>query len=80
MKRAGCGCRTRSSGTRILKLIAQWVENPAHPPEYKSAVVDFAINYSQQLPQYYVPTFQKMDDVIEPALSKVWLGQKRQRT
>jgi len=58
------------------KLIAQWVDNPRHPPEYKSAVVDFALNYSHRLPEYYVPSFSKMDDVIEPALQQVWLGQK----
>ncbi len=57
-------------------LIAKWVDNPVHPSEYKQAVVDFALNYAYQLPPYYVPTFQKMDDVIEPALSQVWLGQK----
>jgi multiple sugar transport system substrate-binding protein len=58
------------------KLISQWVDNPRHPPEYKSAVVDFALNYSHRLPQYYVPTFSKMDDVVSPALQQVWLGQK----
>ncbi|HUX51246.1 MAG TPA: sugar ABC transporter substrate-binding protein [Spirochaetia bacterium] len=57
-------------------LISKWVDNPRHPSEYKSAVVDFAINYAHQLPVYYVPQFQKMDDVIEPALNQVWLGQK----
>jgi multiple sugar transport system substrate-binding protein len=57
-------------------LLQKWIGNPRHPPEYKSAVVDFALSYSQQLPLYYVPTFSKMDDVIEPALAQVWLGQK----
>jgi multiple sugar transport system substrate-binding protein len=57
-------------------LLQKWIGNPRHPPEYKSAVVDFALNYSHQLPLYYVPTFSKMDDVIEPALAQVWLGQK----
>ncbi|MGO9411117.1 MAG: ABC transporter substrate-binding protein [Spirochaetia bacterium] len=58
------------------KLVSQWVDNPVHPPEYRAAVVDFALNYSHRLPQYYVPTFAKMDDVIEAALQQVWLGQK----
>ena len=58
------------------KLIAEWTDNPVHPPEYRTAVVDFALNYSHRLPQYYVPTFSKMDDVIEAALQQVWLGQK----
>ncbi|MCX7030629.1 MAG: sugar ABC transporter substrate-binding protein [Spirochaetes bacterium] len=58
------------------KLLEKWIGNPRHPPEYKTAVVDFALNYSNRLPLYYVPTFAKMDDVIEAALSQVWLGQK----
>ncbi len=57
-------------------LLQKWIGNPRHPPEYKSAVVNFALNYSHQLPLYFVPTFSKMDDVIEPALAQVWLGQK----
>jgi multiple sugar transport system substrate-binding protein len=57
-------------------LLAKWIDNPRHPPEYKQAVVDFALNYSHQLPLYTVPTFAKMDDVIEAALGQVWLGQK----
>ncbi len=57
-------------------LLQKWIGNPRHPPEYKSAVVDFALNYSNRLPLYYVPTFGRMDDVIEAALGQVWLGQK----
>jgi multiple sugar transport system substrate-binding protein len=57
-------------------LLEKWTGNPRHPPEYKTAVVDFALNYAQQLPLYFVPTFAKMDDVIEAALGQVWLGQK----
>jgi multiple sugar transport system substrate-binding protein len=58
------------------KLLDQWIGNPRHPPEYKQAVVDFALNYAKALPLYTVPTFAKMDDVIEAALGQVWLGQK----
>jgi len=57
-------------------LLQKWIGNPRHPPEYKQAVVDFALNYSNRLPLYYVPTFGRMDDVIEAALGQVWLGQK----
>ena len=57
-------------------LLQKWIGNPRHPPEYKTAVVDFALNAAQRLPLYYVPTFAKMDDVIEAALGPVWLGQK----
>ncbi len=57
-------------------LLEKWTGNPRHPPEYKTAVVDFALNYSHQLPLYIVPTFAKMDDVISAALGQVWLGQK----
>ncbi|HET6486330.1 MAG TPA: sugar ABC transporter substrate-binding protein [Spirochaetia bacterium] len=57
-------------------LLQKWIGNPRHPPEYKQAVVNFALNYSNRLPLYYVPTFGRMDDVIEAALGQVWLGQK----
>ncbi len=57
-------------------LLDKWIGNPRHPPEYKTAVVDFALNYSHQLPLYFVPSFARMDDVIEAALGQVWLGQK----
>jgi len=57
-------------------LIQEWIGNPRHPPEYRTAVVDFALNYSHRLPEYYVPTYSKMDDIVEPALQQVWLGQK----
>jgi len=57
-------------------LLQKWIGNPRHPEEYKTAVVDFALNYSHQLPLYIVPTFAKMDDVISAALGQVWLGQK----
>jgi len=57
-------------------LLQQWIGNPRHPPEYRQAVVEFALNYAKALPLYTVPTFAKMDDVIEAALGQVWLGQK----
>ncbi len=57
-------------------LLQKWIGNPRHPPEYKQAVVNFALNYSNRLPLYYVPTFGRMDDVVEAALGQVWLGQK----
>lgn len=57
-------------------LLQKWIGNPRHPPEYKTAVCDFAMGYSHQLPLYYCPSFTDMDNVIEPALAQVWLGQK----
>jgi multiple sugar transport system substrate-binding protein len=57
-------------------LLSKWIDNPRHPPEYKTAVVDFALKYSNQLPLYRVPSFARMDDVISAALGQVWLGQK----
>jgi len=57
-------------------LVSQWVDNPRHPPQYRTAVVDFALNYSHRLPECYVPTYSRMDDIVEPALQQVWLGQR----
>lgn len=57
-------------------LINKWTENnnAAHPSEYKTAVVDYALKCTQAEPWYNCPTYQKMVDVMNPALQQVWLG------
>lgn len=53
--------------------IASWVDNPAHPPESRSAIVDYTLCCVVQTPHYYVKNFgQITTDVIQPAVDKVW--------
>jgi multiple sugar transport system substrate-binding protein len=59
-------------------LTRKWVENPNHPPydEYKSAVVDYAMNNAVQVPWYFHPAYQRIEDVLNTAMGPVWLGAK----
>ncbi len=58
-------------------LLSKWTENLAsRPPGYKDAVVDMVLNYSHATPTAYVKNFNKIMDIINPALDKVWLGQQ----
>lgn len=55
-------------------LIKKWTDNPIHVPEYKTAVIDYALKYTSQEPWYFCPTYTRMMDSANASLSKVWLG------
>ncbi len=59
-------------------LTRRWADNPNHPPyaEYKSAVVDYALNNAVQVPWYFHPAYQRIEDVLNTAMGDVWLGRK----
>ncbi|QHW32806.1 sugar ABC transporter substrate-binding protein [Paenibacillus rhizovicinus] len=57
--------------------LAKWTENlPSRPSGYKGAVIDVLLNHSHPTPTAYVKNFNKIMDVINPALDKVWLGKQ----
>jgi multiple sugar transport system substrate-binding protein len=57
------------------KLLNSWaVGNAAHPSGYKDSVLNQMLNYSVTGPTYYVKNYNKIMDIINPALDKVWLG------
>jgi len=58
-------------------LLARWTENlDARPSGYKEAIVDVILTHGHQTPTGYVKNFNKIMDVVNPALDKVWLGQQ----
>jgi multiple sugar transport system substrate-binding protein len=56
--------------------IRKWADNPIHPPfeQYKTAVVDYALNNAVQVPWYYFPSYDKLDDLINSGMDAVWNG------
>ncbi len=55
--------------------LAEWVEgNANHPSGYKDAALDVMLNHSVTGPTFYVKNFNKIMDIVNPALDKVWLG------
>jgi multiple sugar transport system substrate-binding protein len=59
-------------------LIARWADNANHPPlaEYKSAVIDYALNNAKQVPWYYIPNYDQIDSIIGAGMVPVWNGTK----
>lgn len=58
-------------------LISKWTDNlKSRPSGYKNAVIDVMLNNSHPTPTGYVKNFNKIMDIVTPALDKVWLGQQ----
>ena len=57
-------------------LIKKWADNDVHPPvaQYKTAVVDYAMNNAQQVPWYFFPGYDRMEEIIGPGMDPVWTG------
>jgi multiple sugar transport system substrate-binding protein len=58
------------------ELIKKWVDNNEHPPvaQYKTAVIDYAMKNAQQVPWYFFPGYDRMDEIIGPGMDPVWTG------
>ena len=58
------------------EMIRKWADNDVHPPYemYKTAVVDYAMNNAVQVPWYYFPSYDKLDDLINSGIDAVWNG------
>ena len=59
-------------------LIRRWADNANHPPleEYRSAVIDYALNNAKQVPWYYVPGYEQIDAIMAEGMDAVWNGEK----
>ena len=59
-------------------LTRKWVENPNFPDydQYKSAVVDYARDYSRSTSWYYVNNTGDFNTLLGSLLGEVWTGNK----
>lgn len=59
------------------ELLSIWIDNENHPPEYKTAVVDYSLEYvDKPLPNFRLPGWSGVWQILNPALEQVWLGEK----
>lgn len=60
------------------EMTHQWVDNPNFPDydEYKSAVVDYAMEYSRSASWYYVNNTVDFNNLLGSALGEIWTGSK----
>jgi len=55
--------------------LKKWTDNPAHPPEFKTAVLD-SMNIAQPIPEVRVKNYpQIINEYVNPQMDKVWLGE-----
>ncbi|MDR1575504.1 MAG: sugar ABC transporter substrate-binding protein [Treponema sp.] len=59
-------------------LTRKWVQNPNFPAyaDYKTAVVDYAMNYSKSTSWYYVNNTVDFNNLLGSVLGDVWTGNK----
>lgn len=57
-----------------------WLTDGVHPPEYKEAVIDYALDYGRRSPTYYLRNWPEIDQAIGQGLSNFWLGREDAQT
>jgi multiple sugar transport system substrate-binding protein len=60
------------------ELTHKWVDNPNFPPydQYKSAVVDYARDFTKSTSWYYVNNTNDFNTLLGSVLGEVWTGDK----
>jgi multiple sugar transport system substrate-binding protein len=56
-------------------LVAQWVDNEVHPPEYRDAAMNYVLNNSVQGP-VTIKNFPAISSRLDAHLDELWLGTK----
>jgi multiple sugar transport system substrate-binding protein len=74
------------TGGILMPVLAKWYSSEAamrewadHPPrpafaQYKTAVIDYAMNNAIQVPWYYFNGYQGLDDILSSGIESVWNG------
>jgi multiple sugar transport system substrate-binding protein len=58
------------------KGLAFWTQNRAHPPEYRTAVVDVMERFGRPSPSVWLKNWPAMQEEITAALDPVWMGRQ----
>ena len=56
------------------EFINQWTDNEVHPPEYRTAVIDYVLNHSVVTPAATIKNFTAINTRIEAGLDDIWTG------
>ena len=54
------------------EAIKLWTDNPAHPPEYKTAVIDYTLNNSRAYFYQKTKNIEAVAPLLEPAIEQIW--------
>lgn len=56
--------------------IALWTDNKAHPPEYKTAVIDYTLNHSKAYFYQKTKNIEAVDKLLVPAVEQMQTGKQ----
>lgn len=57
------------------ELIASWIDNPVHPPEYRTAVMDYVRTYGAPLP-VRLKNYDSISPRLVQLLDPIWAGEQ----
>jgi multiple sugar transport system substrate-binding protein len=54
----------------------EWADHPPRPPfaQYRTAVIDYAMNNAVQVPWYYFNGYTGLNDILDSGIDSVWNG------
>ncbi|MEQ4209212.1 sugar ABC transporter substrate-binding protein [Actinopolymorpha sp. B9G3] len=58
------------------EAIDSWIDNDVHPPEYKSAVVDYTLNHASTVFTQRLKNMDNISEVLTPALQQIEGGKQ----
>jgi multiple sugar transport system substrate-binding protein len=56
--------------------VDKWVKNDVHPPEFKTAVVDYTLNHSVTAFGQTLKNMDNLNEVLTPALQEIQTGKR----
>lgn len=56
--------------------IQSWTDNPAHPPEFKQAGIDYARGYAVKSPSTAIKNWPDINAKLTPGLDLIWTNKK----
>lgn len=62
------------------ELVRAWTDNEAHPPEYRTAVVDYTLSSSTRYFAERMRNYEEIDKVISPAMERIQTGEEDVQT
>ncbi|SDR74910.1 ABC transporter substrate-binding protein [Actinopolymorpha singaporensis] len=58
------------------RAIDSWIKNDSHPPEYRTAVVDYTLNHAQTAFGQRLKNMDNISEVLTPALQRIETGKQ----
>jgi multiple sugar transport system substrate-binding protein len=73
---SGLWMPTEKSWYTDSSKVDHWIKTKVHPPEFKEAVVQYALTSTQPYYWFKASNYAQLAEVLNPALDQVWMGKR----